>query len=496
MENSILYDQPFHSPDKAKSVAEPVLSIHQMELFGDQGGNVALQPGMRRIILDALLDENLDFHGEDTSYASHDFHAFPAKFPPQLPRVFIRKLTEPGEVVLDPMMGSGTTIVESYLTGRHAIGVDIDPLAELLARVKSARLDPKQLAERSLQILEGARHAIAHEQKMLATLLATRWDKQTAHFIDYWFARETQLELIALIHQIEKLEDQQEKEFFQLAFSACIITKSGGVSLAFDLAHTRPHRAKIAYTSSGELVLGADYLNDLSPRITFLTKKLKSAIAEFRKRTQQNINSVADLISQPFSPEIHLGDAQNLASVQNSTIDLIVTSPPYAVNAIDYMRANKFSLVWFGYSLAELGDTRRNCIGGESALGFTFENLSPYTAKIVARIKQVDAKRGQSLHRYYSEMTRILREAFRVLKPDRTAVFVVATSLIRDIDTETQRCLAEIGETVGFVPPKIGVRRLDRNRRMMPAGHRIDTDSQIQKRMHEEFVIGYYKPLA
>ncbi|MBI5563455.1 MAG: hypothetical protein HY870_01075 [Chloroflexi bacterium] len=64
----------------------------------------------------SLLSGDMNFRGQDSAYASHNYHAFPAKFPPQLPRKFIDALTMPGDVVLDPMMGSGTTIVESFLS--------------------------------------------------------------------------------------------------------------------------------------------------------------------------------------------------------------------------------------------------------------------------------------------------------------------------------------------------------------------------------------------
>ena len=83
-----------------------------------------------------LLKMDLDFHNEDSSQMSHDFHAFPAKFPPQLPRLFINNLTNPGEKVLDPMMGSGTCVVEAVGLGREGIGLDIDPLAVMLSKVK------------------------------------------------------------------------------------------------------------------------------------------------------------------------------------------------------------------------------------------------------------------------------------------------------------------------------------------------------------------------
>jgi len=55
----------------------------------------------RRDRLTTLLEGELNFHGEDTGYASHDVHAFAAKFPPQLRRAFIRGLTNPSGIVLD-----------------------------------------------------------------------------------------------------------------------------------------------------------------------------------------------------------------------------------------------------------------------------------------------------------------------------------------------------------------------------------------------------------
>lgn len=70
------------------------------------------------------------------AHLSHKAHSFPAKFPPQLPRKFIVELSNPGDVILDPMMGSGTTLLEAYIQGRQAIGFDIDPLAMLLTQVK------------------------------------------------------------------------------------------------------------------------------------------------------------------------------------------------------------------------------------------------------------------------------------------------------------------------------------------------------------------------
>jgi len=456
----------------------------------------------------ALLSQDLDFHGQDSGYASHNFHSFPAKFPPQLPRKFIEALTAPGNVVLDPMMGSGTTVLEAFIAGRCGVGFDIDPLALMLSKSKVTPLDVKQVAQIGNEILKQAASASMERHNELEKILEERWDSKTRSFVDYWFKRETQIELLALIIQIEHIEDVRLRTFFELAFSAIIITKSGGVSLAFDLAHTRPHRAKIVIDRSGEIVVGKDFVGKSSRRIKLLTKTLRSPLEEFEKRVQQNLKGLRESKSdriQPYlegllepepekiEPYIMFGNAQSLP-LDDGSVDLIVTSPPYASNAIDYMRAHKFSLVWMGYSIDDLGQKRKEYIGGEAVTGFDFEELPARASRIVADLSSRDVKKGRVIHRYYSEVTRILHEMFRVLRPGRAAIVVVGSSIMKGRGIEIQVCLAEIGRKIGFKVPKIGVRRLDRNRRMMPVGSNLDLGSQIQQRIHKEYIIGFYKP--
>ena len=261
---------------------------------------------------------------------------------------------------------------------------------------------------------------------------------------------------------------------------------------------------------SGDVIMGNDLVDSSSRRVRFLTKTLRSPFREFEKRIEQNLRGLEasnpDRI-QPylegfFEPEperiepwIALANAQHLP-LDDDSVDLIVTSPPYASNAIDYMRAHKFSLAWMGYAIDELGQKRKDYIGSETVTGFDFEDLPEETSQVVADISDLDERKGRVLHRYFSEMTRTLREMFRVLRPGKAAVVVVGSSVMRGRDTQTHTCLAEIGQQAGFEIPRIGVRNLDRNRRMMPAGSELDLESQIQQRMHEEFVIGFHKPEA
>jgi DNA modification methylase len=458
--------------------------------------------------IDALLSQDLDFRNQSSGYASHNFHSFPAKFPPQLAQKFIHSLTIPGDIVLDPMTGSGTTVLEAYLSGRTGIGIDIDPLALMLSKAKVTRIDPGVVVRTVKSILERAYLKVRDHYTDCLSALQHRWDQKTRDFVQYWFAPETQVALHALSSEIDRVEDASLKAFLKLAFSAIIITKTGGVSLAFDLAHTRPHRAKLVIGEAGHIVFNHGGSSVPADRSRFLTKELKNPFKEFEKRIEQNLKGLRE--SNREGVQLHFGDSPDAEisrlepllvqgnaqwlPLQQKSIDLIVTSPPYVSNAIDYMRAHKFSLVWMNHSIDQLGQKRKEYIGGEAVTDFVFEKLPDETQKIVTKISTQDRKKALALQRYFSEMTKALQEMFRVLKPGKAAIVVVGNSLVRGMSTETHHCLAEIGKKIGFNVPRIGIRCIDRNRRMMPVGSTIDLDSMIQRRMHKEYVIGFYKP--
>ena len=436
--------------------------------------------------LDYLLSADLDFHDQPSNYASHNFHSFPAKFPPQLPRLFIEGLTAAGDIVLDPMVGSGTTLLEACLAGRRGLGFDIDPLALRISQVKVTPLKSANLFPILQQIISAASSRLSSHRAELVRELDGYFLPATRKFVDDWFLPETQLELIALLAEIRQVPDKEIRAFFEVAFSSIIITKAGGVSLALDLGHTRPHRPKLIIDKSGASVPGQ--LFEKAP--SYLTKTVRPAIPEFKKRVLQNISGLSKPAIHPV--EIAFGNAQWLP-LKDQSIDLVVTSPPYASNAIDYMRAHKFSLVWLGFSIEDLSKKRKEYIGDEALIpldGFVFPGT---TTRVISELDALDHRKSLTLKRYYFEMAAVLKEMFRVLKPGCSAIVVVGNSIMRDIDTQTAECLAEIGRTFGFDVPRIGIRRLDRDKRMMPAGMKLDLNSQIQQRMHEEYVIGFYK---
>ena len=422
------------------------------------------QISSKRERLKALLESDLDFHGEDSIYASHNFHSFAAKFPPQLPRVFIHGLTNAGDIVLDPMMGSGTTIVEALLEGRKGMGLDIDPLALRLGYAKTITIDRNKLRELGNKVLKKAYHYLLDGEGIQRSL-SHLFDEKTKRFIDYWFLPNTQCELMALVLAIQDVTDKLARQFLELTLSSIIVTKSGGVSRARDLAHSRPHLDE--------------------------TKIPKDALEQFSIRLRKNLNGVEESTANGVKTLVIGADARSMP-IADGVVNLIVTSPPYA-NAIDYMRAHKFSLVWFGRSISELSKLRATYVGTER-IGLMVHDLLPESPqRIVRELEQLDRKRGAILKKYFTEMKAIFSEMFRVLREDSAAIVVVGTSTMRGMDTQTHHCLADIAARTGFEVVGVARRTMDRNKRMMPARFGKKT-SLIEDRMHEEYIIGLLKP--
>lgn len=414
--------------------------------------------------LAALLRNDLDFSAVESGYASHGIHPFAAKFPPQLPRLFIEELTESGDSILDPMAGSGTTIVEALLLRREAFGFDIDPLAVRLCKVKTTWLDPGELGKTGAEIILDAKK-LRTAESALRRELERRFDPVTKDFLDYWFLPESQLQLLAVVQTIERRTISPVRDFFELVFSSCIIAKTGGVSLARDLAHSRPHRD--------------------------LTKKVRSAITEFGLKLGRTLPKFHSLPSRVKRVFLDQRDAKDLPLPSNS-IDLVVTSPPYA-NAIDYMRAHKFSLVWLGHDLTALSQLRSRYIGSEKVGTYVADNLARKAASAVGKLMEHDSAKAKVLAKYLAEMSGVLAEVERVLKPGKAAVVVVGPSLMRGIPVETHEYLAEMGEKLGLRVAGIRKRKIDRDRRMLPVSFGRNGDSMIEQRMHEEYVIGLVK---
>jgi len=367
--------------------------------------------------------------------------------------------------VLDPMMGSGTVLALACSKGHRAIGVDIDPLAVLISKVWTRAIDPKEVCERAAEILKRARGVFTTLR--IRDAYPPNADLETRRFVAYWFDGYARRQLASLALAIGGVADEDVRDVLWCAFSRLIITKQAGASLARDLSHSRPHRAF-----------------------------KRAPVKPFRKFISATSRVVENCIDRKNkgcepTPDIYEGDARNLPLADGS-VDLILTSPPY-LNAIDYLRCSKFSLVWMGHTIAELRQLRTESVGTEAGRGALQDEE---IRKIISKLKLVPSLRARDesiLVRYIVDMRRAVREVARVLSPRGRAVYVIGENTVRGTFIRNAVIVSAVAELSGLRFEERRVRTLPANRRYLPPPLPGSSAAGMDARMRREVILKFSK---
>lgn len=389
-------------------------------------------------------------------------HPFPARMAPSIVWDVLPRAGGPLNI-LDPMSGSGTTLVCARLRGHHAIGCDTDPLALLIAHAWCADAEPQSLKLRAERVLERAR--ILSERITPNPLYPRNIDEETRQFIDFWFDPQSRRELNSLATCISRVRSQMERTLLWCAFSRMIITKTFGVSLAMDVSHSRPHKVyDVAPVRPFDIFLKA--VSRVTSRCPFSEKENKFPPADIRH-----------------------GDAR-LLPVESASVDMVITSPPY-LNAIDYLRGHKLSLVWMGYRIAQIRTLRSSNIGTE-----VVKETTPYTAiqeamSSMADLGSLDTRRLGMIRRYVCDMDKVMKESARVLKRKGRAVFVVGDSAIRGIFVQNSQALIRLAESHGISLVSRKTRPIETKRRYLPPPESERAGYKMQTRMREEVILEF-----
>ena len=394
----------------------------------------------------------------------HPIHPFPARMAPGIALDALDP--DKGELrVLDPMVGSGTVLAVARANGHKAIGTDLDPLAVLLASVWTTSIDREKARAKAKQVLARARELFAGLS--LRSAYPAKCDEETKRFIRYWFDAYARKQLTSLSVAISRVRDKKTRDVLWCAFSRLIITKSAGASLAMDLAHSRPHR-------------GHSYA-PVKPFNRFL-------------KAVELVTANCPSITEAAGPvtKVTRGDARDLDLVDGS-IDLVLTSPPY-LNAIDYMRCSKFTLVWMGHTTSALREIRGGAIGSEVACS---EASKAKTVKSIIRSLRLTPKlssRDQGmLSHYVWDMYETLGETARVLKARGFAIYVVGDSTIRGTFIRNSTIVSAAAESHGLKLVSRRSRALPENRRYLPPPRRKGGSAALNARMRREVVLTFKK---
>jgi site-specific DNA-methyltransferase (cytosine-N4-specific) len=248
------------------------------------------------------------FASAKTQAGVHGIHPYPAKFIPQIPRQLIEILAPSvGAVVFDPFCGSGTTLVEAKSAGYASVGVDLNPIATLIARAKTRDTTQSVHLVADL-IVRDARRATVSVPSIPR--------------VDHWFSKDVQFALARLVDGISRIEDRGLRDDLRLVLSSII------VRVSFQDGDTR--YAAIDKDVSSESVLELF---------------LRSA-ADLDRARQSHLSP---LFAETASPaRIITADILSISPDDIGPVDLVITSPPYP-NAYEYWLYHKYRMYWLGF---------------------------------------------------------------------------------------------------------------------------------------------------
>jgi len=346
---------------------------------------------------------NWDFYDVNTNFLNHSIHPYPCKFIPQIPNTLIQELSSIGDTVMDTFAGSGTTLVEALRLGRNAIGIDANPLSELICRVKSTKIEKEDCGPLFELANELANRGQMLSSKQLSlfgdcsTGNDTIGDIEVDRWIRDWFDPHVIDELAIIKERCLSLEDQSIRELALLAMSSIIVTVSRQDS---DTRYVRREK-------------------NIRPGDTF--NRFSSALDEAIRRQLELFSEISGNVSAAVI------SGNILEDIESPPFDLLVCSPPYP-NAFSYHLYHRSRMLWLDMDPAtfkkeEIGSHRKYSSKGKNAA--TKETFS-------------------------EELRTILSWVSKKLKSGRHACFIIGDSTIRGETVKNDELLIGIAEDIGF----------------------------------------------
>lgn len=337
-----------------------------------------------------------------TEQWTHGYHRYPAKFLPDVVRKIIEEYAKGSNLIADLFAGCGTTLVEAKIHGISSVGVDINPVAQLITKVKTTPLAPDALQQ-------------------AYTALVNLFDKYNEsdyedikkhERIDYWFTPSQKAKIAFLYDKVFHLEvDDDTKDFFYVCISHILKNCSWWLQ-----SGTKPQRD--------------------------MEKEPEDPFNEFKRHCNKMIgwnekfyNELSKKGYLGIPCEIHLGDARH-TSITSESIDAIITSPPY-VTSYEYADIHQLTAYWMEY-ISDIHEFRKKFIGSSySGNDSLIVPNSKQAQKIVNDLSENSKHIARDVAQYFNDMQEVAKEMARVLAPNGHACIVIGNTKIKEVQIKS-----------------------------------------------------------
>lgn len=385
-------------------------------------------------------------------YATHGLHEYRGKFFPQLVKALINIGRVPASgVVADPMCGSGTTLVESVLAGRTAVGLDMNPLSVRLSRAKCMLLhaDPGRLrrAARSVESRLGKQRYGGAGRGRYFDEIPVR-DQE---YLRRWFSDAALRDLDAIIGAIRRVSDAAAREMLFIALSNVL--------------------RRVSWQKTDDLRVRKDIESTAVDSVdAFMAEVRKSvrSVTAFLYQNGQTRSSKVDIVR---------GDARQLGHCWRGwrgRVDAVVTSPPYAT-ALPYLDTDRLNLCYLGMlTRGKHRETDIRMVGNREITDRRRREYWDYFEQNAARLPASVSSLARRIHmlnahgdvgfrrrnmaalltKYFFDMRTVLEELLLVVKPGAPVYVVIGGNHTvaggERVEINTAELLGDIAESLGY----------------------------------------------
>ena len=391
-----------------------------------------------------------DFKSIKASVGRNAIHDYPAMLHSKLVESLLIEFGSDDKIVFDPFCGSGTTVIQSLQAGMSVIGTDINPLALLIATVRSSNVDIQK--------------ALTYLDELKNNYYLFEEDVPQVTNIDYWFKDNIIKDLGKIRRFISALKEDDLRYFYLVTFSNTIRYVSNNKRGEFK-------RCRLA--------------ND---KLILHSPKVMQVFEEILRRNLQIINN-STLTNHAY--RLFLADSGKPLPFSDR-IDFVLTSPPYGDSrtTVAYGQFSSFGLEWIK-GLNPFGDADlsldREGLGGKSPKQL-FYDVSEILKKVSIEIYHLDRKRAYDISSFFRDLYKCCQNIAGKLNKDATICFVVGNRTVKGIQIPMDEIIVDFFESLGLRHLETRVREIS-NKRMPSMNSPSNISGITAPTMKEEYIV-------
>lgn len=402
------------------------------------------------------VDNRWNFREANTKEYTHCYHTYPAMMIPQVARTLIQEYRPNGKcnLLFDPYMGSGTSLVEASLANMNSVGTDINPLARLIAKAKTTIYNIVKLEDEFQKIASRLFFFSFSDVKN------KNFERISNHV--FWYSEESLLKLSYISQLID--EYSQNADFFNVALAEVV--------------------REVSFTRNGEFKrfrMKEDKIKTFHPDVFGIFEdKVRRNLKGLKEYQSVAGNTVADIYDFNSS----LGIPQTI--IERESVDMVITSPPYGDSrtTVAYGQFSRWANEWFSFDNAHNLDSL--LMGGQRCNHKAF--LTETIDNELQQIYDADVKRYYEVVSFLNDYWFSIQNVANTVRKGGVVCYVVGNRNVKGVQIPLDYFTAETFERCGLHHITTLVREIP-NKRMPSKTSPTNVSGMKVDTMSNEYIV-------